>query len=122
MSLISQAKSTVETVQVKNGEKLVTNHSDPMLKGKTLFVRSNGTHNLTYYQVYKNAKKTGSVTYSSGSNILGLVLFSLAVGLVAGKMGKKAQVFIDFVSILNDIVMTLVGYVMWYVIISFMNF
>lgn len=110
-----QAKSPVATIQVKNGLKMVSNLSDPVLNGKTLIIKWNGTANVTYYQMYKSVKKSGSVTYSSGSNILGLVVFSLAVGLVAGKMGKRAQVFIDFVSILNDIVMTLVGYVMWYV-------
>ena len=100
-------------MQVKDGFKMVTNFSNPILKGKSLIVKWNGTHNITYYQVYKSVKKTGPVIYSSGSNILGLVVFSLAVGLVVGKLGPKAQVFIDFVTALNDIVMTLLGYVMW---------
>ena len=84
-----------------------------MVKGKLLRFKWNGTHNISYYQLYKTVKKTGSVIYSSGSNILGLVVFSLAVGLVVGKLGPKAQVFIDFVTALNNIVMTLLGYVMW---------
>ena len=90
-----------------------TDLSDPKVKGKPLLVKSNGTHNISYYQMYKSVKKTGPLIYTSGSNILGLIVFSLAVGLVAGKQGSKAQVFIDFVTILNDIVMKLVGYVMW---------
>ena len=113
MSIYYQAKSTVETVQVKDGLIMVTNFTDPLVQGKSLIVKSNGTHNISYYQAYKSVKKTGSLIYSSGSNILGLVVFSLAVGLVAGKMGQKADVFIKFVTILNDIVMILVGYVMW---------
>ena len=108
-----QAKSTVLTVDVKDGSKMGTDLSDPKVKGKPLMVKSNGTHNISYYQMYKSVKKTGPLIYTSGSNILGLIVFSLAVGLVAGKQGSKAQVFIDFVTVLNDIVMKLVGYVMW---------
>ena len=110
-----QAKSTVLTVDVKDGSKMGTDLSDPKVKGKPLMVKWNGTQNISYYQMYKSVKKTGPVVYSSGSNILGLVVFSLAIGLVAGKLGPSAKVFIDFVTILNDIVMILVGYVMWYV-------
>ena len=100
-------------MQVNDKLIMVTNFSDPIIKGKTLIVKWNGTHNVSYYQAYKSVKKSGSLVYSSGSNILGLVVFSLAVGLVAGKLGEKAKVFTDFVSVLNDIVMILVGYVMW---------
>ena len=89
------------------------NKSDPNLSGKVINVLGNLTNNQSYYNTFKTIKKSGSVAYSSGTNILGLVLFSLCVGLVAGKLGPKAKTFVDFVSILNDIIMVLVGYVMW---------
>ena len=91
------------------GNVTVSNATKAVMEGKTVLY-NNGT---PFYNTYKTIKKSGSVTYSSGTNVLGLVLFSLAIGMVAGKMGRKAQVFVDFVSILNDIVMVLVGIVMW---------
>lgn len=114
-----QARSTVITTSEITGNITVAtnamhNKSDPNLSGKVINVLGNLTNNQSYYNTFKTIKKSGSVAYSSGTNILGLVLFSLCVGLVAGKLGPKAKTFVDFVSILNDIIMVLVGYVMWY--------
>ncbi len=113
--LFSQAKSTVVRVKEVSNITVGTNEwfNASKYPGKTILTTGNSTHNTSFYNDYKTIKKSGSVVYSSGTNILGLVMFSLAVGMVAGKMGKKARTFVDFVSILNDIVMYLVGIVMW---------
>lgn len=73
----------------------------------------NGT-NITYYTTFRTVRVAGASTYGSGTNILGLVVFSLSVGLLLGRMGRKARVFIDWMVVLNDIVMELVTLVMWY--------
>lgn len=114
-----QAKSAVVRVKETTGTVTVAvnglwNKSDPSLSGKIIKTVGNMTHNSSSYETFKTIKKSGSIVYSSGTNILGLVFFSLAIGMVAGKLGPKAKPFVDFVSILNDIVMYLVGIVMWY--------
>lgn len=73
----------------------------------------NGT-NITYYVSSRLINVAGSKSYGGSTNILGLVVFSLAVGLILGKMGEKGALFVRWVSILNDVVMELVTWVMWY--------
>ena len=45
-------------------------------------------------------------------NFLGIIVFSIAVGLILGKMGSNAMV--EFTTTLNEVVMKLVILVMWY--------
>ena len=91
------------------GNVTVTNVTKATMEGRKVLY-NNGT---PFYNTYTTIKRSGSVKYSSGTNVLGLIMFSLALGVVAGNMGSKARVFIKFISILNDIVMILVGVVMW---------
>jgi len=42
-----------------------------------------------------------------------MIVFCLAFGLLAGQMGTKARLMVDFFVVLNDIVMKLVGVIMW---------
>ena len=44
-----------------------------------------------------------------------MIVFCLAFGLFAGQMGPKGKVIVDFFVVLNDIIMNLVSFVMWYV-------
>ena len=53
----------------------------------------------------------GAKTYGGSTNILGLVVFSLVIGLILGRMGEKASIFVRWVSILNDVIMELVTWV-----------
>ena len=43
----------------------------------------------------------------------GLVIFCIAFGIVIGQMGDKAKVMLDFFQVLNEIIMKLVGFIMW---------
>nr|CAD7413431.1 unnamed protein product [Timema poppensis] len=43
-----------------------------------------------------------------------MIVFCLAFGLLAGQMGPKGRLMVDFFVVLNDIIMKLVGVVMWY--------
>ena len=73
----------------------------------------NGT-NVTFYTTSRMVTVAGAKTYGGSTNILGLVVFSLALGLILGRMGEKASIFVRWVSILNDVIMELVTWVMWY--------
>jgi len=47
------------------------------------------------------------------THVPGMIVFCLAFGLLAGQMGTKARLMVDFFVVLNDIVMKLVGVIMW---------
>ncbi|XP_060038318.1 excitatory amino acid transporter 4 [Erinaceus europaeus] len=51
---------------------------------------------------------------ASGINALGLVVFSVAFGLVIGGMKHKGKVLRDFFDSLNEAIMRLVGVIIWY--------
>ena len=54
---------------------------------------------------------TGSYVYSM--NIMGLVVFSIAFGVVIGRMGEEGKVVLHFFSATNEAVMKLVMIIMW---------
>ncbi|PNI50902.1 SLC1A6 isoform 12 [Pan troglodytes] len=51
---------------------------------------------------------------ANGINALGLVVFSVAFGLVIGGMKHKGRVLRDFFDSLNEAIMRLVGIIIWY--------
>ncbi|KAK7873470.1 hypothetical protein R5R35_011817 [Gryllus longicercus] len=55
-----------------------------------------------------------SLVYKDGTNVMGMIVFCLAFGLLAGQMGPRGRLMVDFFVVLNDIIMTLVSAVMWY--------
>ncbi|KAE8297593.1 Excitatory amino acid transporter 2 GLT-1 [Larimichthys crocea] len=55
-----------------------------------------------------------SLEFKGGMNVLGLIGFFVAFGVIMGKMGEKAKLMVEFFNVLNDIVMRLVGAIMWY--------
>uniref|UniRef100_A0A1B6LEI8 Amino acid transporter n=2 Tax=Graphocephala atropunctata TaxID=36148 RepID=A0A1B6LEI8_9HEMI len=54
------------------------------------------------------------LVYKDGTNVMGMIVFCLAFGLLAGQMGEKGKLMVQFFVVLNDIIMKLVGVVMWY--------
>jgi solute carrier family 1 (high affinity glutamate transporter) protein 2 len=52
--------------------------------------------------------------YTDGINVLGIIVFCIAFGIIIGQLGEKAKVMCDFFMALNEIVMRLVGIIMWY--------
>lgn len=43
----------------------------------------------------------------------GLIGFFVAFGVIMGKMGEKAKLMLEFFNVLNEIIMRLVGAIMW---------
>ncbi|XP_069696628.1 excitatory amino acid transporter-like isoform X3 [Periplaneta americana] len=54
------------------------------------------------------------LVYRDGINVMGMILFCMTFGLLAGQMGAKAKIIVDFFVALNNIVMKFVGIIMWY--------
>ncbi|OWR46882.1 high-affinity Na+-dependent glutamate transporter [Danaus plexippus plexippus] len=51
--------------------------------------------------------------YQSGSNVLGLVCFSVVLGITLGKMGDKSQPLQTFFHSLSEAMMIITGWVIW---------
>ncbi|CAH1640142.1 unnamed protein product [Spodoptera littoralis] len=51
--------------------------------------------------------------YQSGSNVLGLVCFSIVLGITLGKMGEKSRPLQDFFHALSEAMMIITGWVIW---------
>lgn len=90
-----------------NESKLINSTRDIMME------TVNGS-TVLFYETWDNVTVAGKGKYGGSTNILGLVVFSLAVGLILGKMGDKAKGFVNWMKTLNDVVMELVTWVMWY--------
>uniref|UniRef100_A0A8D3C6X7 Amino acid transporter n=1 Tax=Scophthalmus maximus TaxID=52904 RepID=A0A8D3C6X7_SCOMX len=67
---------------------------------------------LTTTNITKNYKIIGA--YSDGINVLGLIVFCVAFGLVIGKMGEKGRILLEFFDALNEATMKLVQIIMCY--------
>ncbi|XP_065166477.1 excitatory amino acid transporter 1-like [Atheta coriaria] len=57
---------------------------------------------------------TMSHEYVSGTNILGLVVFSTALGISLGKMGSSAEPLITFFQGMSGAMMTITNWVIWF--------
>lgn len=55
-----------------------------------------------------------ALAYKDGMNVLGVISFCIAFGIILGNMGAKAKPMTDFFDCLSDIVMRLVNVIMWY--------
>lgn len=51
--------------------------------------------------------------YADGINVLGLIVFCVAFGLVIGKMGERGRILLEFFDALNEATMRLVQIIMW---------
>lgn len=54
------------------------------------------------------------LVYKDNTNILGLIVFCTAFGILCGQMGDEAEPMVRFFAVLNEIIMKIVGLVMWY--------
>ncbi|XP_025109089.1 excitatory amino acid transporter 3-like [Pomacea canaliculata] len=71
---------------------------------------SNGTHIVEVTDIIETPK----LVVSSGMNVLGLVVFSIALGCVLNHLGDKGKPLYDLFNSLNDATMVLIKLVIWY--------
>ena len=122
-----KAKTSVRTVAVPSGRIYVNftalsqeeiGKLQKIHVFKTEVVNQTTNYNRTYYINYRQVKVSGPVVYKSGQNFVGLVVFSIAVGLVTAMLGEDGKPLLQFVSAMNKVVSKLVQYVIWYVFIQ----
>ncbi|XP_060940037.1 excitatory amino acid transporter 1-like isoform X2 [Limanda limanda] len=82
-------------------------------KFKTVYSRSDSTgFNIT--EAGENNNTVPVPGSSDGMNMLGLLVFSVAFGLILGGMGSQGKPLRDFFDCLNTAVMSLVNIFIWY--------
>lgn len=61
-----------------------------------------------------NQVQEATLVYKDGMNVMGMIVFCITFGLLAGQIGSRGKLMVDFFVILNEIIMKLVGViVMW---------
>uniref|UniRef100_A0A4W5K9P3 Amino acid transporter n=1 Tax=Hucho hucho TaxID=62062 RepID=A0A4W5K9P3_9TELE len=83
----------------------------PKVKGNTT-ITTFPPLSTTVMNITKDYKIVGS--YSDGINVLGLIVFCVAFGLVIGKMGERGRILLEFFDALNEATMRLVQIIMCY--------
>ncbi|KAI1286667.1 Excitatory amino acid transporter 2 [Halotydeus destructor] len=69
-----------------------------------------------------NLTKTKRIlVYKDGTNILGLIVFCTAFGIICSQLKEEGDTMIRFFVILNEIIMRIVGIVMWYSPVGIMS-
>lgn len=71
---------------------------------------SNGSRVIS--SVTKNLMR--DVRYADGMNVMGVIVFCMAFGLIIGQLGQQARIMYEFFMALNEVIMRLVGILMWY--------
>ena len=78
---------------------------------------SNGTHNLTTHRTQiapgSDLVPDGLEIASRNMNVLGLVVFSIVFGIVLGRVKERGLPVKQFFESLNEIIMEMIGLVMW---------
>ncbi|XP_071761763.1 excitatory amino acid transporter 2-like isoform X1 [Centroberyx gerrardi] len=87
-------------------------HSDSSITSSTVITKIPVPTNRTRAPPQFTIKR--SLEFKGGMNVLGLIGFFVAFGIIMGKMGEKAKLMLEFFNVLNEIVMRLVGAIMWY--------
>uniref|UniRef100_A0A8C6RC36 Amino acid transporter n=2 Tax=Nannospalax galili TaxID=1026970 RepID=A0A8C6RC36_NANGA len=102
-------------VRTENGSDLGASMSPLSSVENETSILENVTRALGTLQEVLSFEETVPVPGSAnGINALGLVVFSVAFGLVIGGMKHKGRVLRDFFDSLNEAIMRLVGIIIWY--------
>jgi solute carrier family 1 (glial high affinity glutamate transporter), member 2 len=59
-------------------------------------------------------KRIFSFQYNDNTNVLGIIAFCVAFGMLISNMGRKAEILLHLFMVLNEIIMQLVKIIMWY--------
>jgi len=56
-----------------------------------------------------------TLVYRDGTNVMGMIVFCIIFGVLAGQIGPRGKLMVDFFVVLNEIIMKLVTIVVvWY--------
>ncbi|CAD5214621.1 unnamed protein product [Bursaphelenchus xylophilus] len=72
------------------------------------------THHEYFTDHNGNDRQKLVVEYHMGMNVLGIIVFCIATGLIISFVGEKAKPLADFFVALDIVITTMVGLIMWY--------
>ncbi|RUS81617.1 hypothetical protein EGW08_010630, partial [Elysia chlorotica] len=81
---------------------------------RTITTTLNMTSNETITVINETIQWVRSYPMEDGMNVLGIITFCTAFGILISNMGSRAQIMLDFFTVLNEIIMKMVTLVMWY--------
>ena len=55
-----------------------------------------------------------NLSYVNGTNVMGLVVFCTIFGIFISQFKSEAQVMYDFFFVMNELIMKIVAFIMWY--------
>lgn len=61
----------------------------------------------------ESEKKKWNFRYNDNTNILGVIAFCVALGMIISSMGRKAEILLHLFLVLNEITMKFVKIIMW---------
>ncbi|CAD1476314.1 unnamed protein product, partial [Heterotrigona itama] len=61
-----------------------------------------------------NQVQEPTLVYKDGMNVMGMIVFCITFGLLAGQIGSRGKLMVDFFVVLNEIIMKLVGIIVMY--------
>ncbi|KAJ7390285.1 Excitatory amino acid transporter 2 [Desmophyllum pertusum] len=115
---ISQKKTRYVTVPASFKTYNVTSDTIHLEPGeKITAVHTNGTVNITTIRKEIHAGSDtvpAGMQSTGGMNIIGLIVFSILFGIVLGRLREKARPLIEFFTALNEAIMMMVGFMMWF--------
>ncbi|XP_076311606.1 excitatory amino acid transporter-like [Tachypleus tridentatus] len=82
------------------------------VKAKPRFVQPD--MNVTVVQNITQYVEERGLDYKDGTNVLGLIIFCIAFGIICSQLGEEGEIMVNFFVILNNIIMRIVVLVMWY--------
>ncbi|KAL5009655.1 hypothetical protein ScPMuIL_011960 [Solemya velum] len=85
-----------------------------LLVGGKILNMTEGENSTSFETEIKYVEHVRYHPIQDGINVLGIIGFCTAFGILLSKMGKRAQLMVDFFNILNEIVMKMVIIIMWY--------
>lgn len=96
---------------------MATNETAAILKKYTIHktIDPNTGDVINYTTIYdiNNYTIGEGLKHPGKANFLGLIIFAIVVGKIAGGMGNRAKPFVEFVTVFNEIITQIVIYVMW---------
>lgn len=92
---------------------------------ETTYVKSKSKPNIVKHNITADSEISAAsnvtefvmkraLTFKDGTNVLGLIVFCIAFGIITGQMGPDGELMTQFFMSLNEIIMKIVVLVMWY--------
>uniref|UniRef100_A0AAF5DQ33 Amino acid transporter n=2 Tax=Strongyloides stercoralis TaxID=6248 RepID=A0AAF5DQ33_STRER len=84
------------------------------VKTRPKYVKSNDSETLKALANGTFDYMKPTVEYTSGMNVLGVIVFCIGFGIVVSRLGEEGRIMVQFFSTLDKVIMQLVLYIMWF--------